>query len=66
MPRNHNDRAAIGRPHLTDGAYCEEHAKVMEQHYEVPAWLLSANATAEHGNESVTATFISTRFVSSA
>ena len=23
-----------GCPHLTDGVYCEEHAKVMEQHYE--------------------------------
>ena len=24
----------LGCPHLTDGVYCEEHAKVMEQHYE--------------------------------
>ena len=23
-----------GCPNLTDGVYCEEHAKVMEQHYE--------------------------------
>ena len=65
-----------GCPHLTDGVYCEEHAKVMEQHYEKfqrgyspgkrYGRALPANATAERGNESVTATFISTRFVSSA
>ena len=23
-----------GCPHLTDGVYCEEHAKIMDQHYE--------------------------------
>jgi 5-methylcytosine-specific restriction protein A len=23
-----------GCPNLTDGVYCEEHAKIMEQHYE--------------------------------
>mgnify|MGYP001126352718 CR=1 FL=1 len=52
-----------GCPHLTDGVYCEEHAKVMEQHYEK---FQRGYSPGKHGNESVTATFISTRFVSSA
>jgi hypothetical protein len=49
-----------GCPKLTDGLYCEEHAKVMQQHYEkFTRGYSSARGTAEHGNESVTTTFTS-------
>ena len=56
-----------GCPHLTDGVYCENHAKIMEQHYEkFQRGYSPANATAELGNESETDMSTSTRFVSSA
>ena len=56
-----------GCPNLTDGIYCEEHAKVMERHYEKFQRSYSpANTMAGTGSASATGTSTSTRFVSSA
>ena len=49
-----------GCPKLTDGLYCEEHARLCSSTMRSSrAVTPPARGTAEHGNESVTATFTS-------